>query len=88
MARSVTAAKLEMPPQLAPMRKCRKPSSIAEIAASGIAVLLVEQNLKAALALADHVVVMERGRTAFAGGPATLRGDPGLVHRLLGVGIP
>jgi branched-chain amino acid transport system ATP-binding protein len=61
---------------------------IAEIAASGIAVLLVEQNLKAALSLADHVVVMERGRTAFSGAPASLREDGDLVHRLLGVGIP
>ncbi|MCW8087401.1 ABC transporter ATP-binding protein [Sabulicella glaciei] len=61
---------------------------IAEIAASGIAVLLVEQNLKAALALAGHVVVMERGRSAFSGPPASLRADPDLVHRLLGVGIP
>ncbi|MBR0641850.1 ABC transporter ATP-binding protein [Plastoroseomonas hellenica] len=61
---------------------------IAEIAASGIAVLLVEQNLKAALAIADHVVVMERGRTAFAGPPGALRADADLVHRLLGVGIP
>ena len=40
---------------------------IAAIAASGIAVLLVEQNLRTALRLADRVVVMERGRTAFAG---------------------
>jgi branched-chain amino acid transport system ATP-binding protein len=61
---------------------------IAEIAASGIAVLLVEQNLKAALAIADHIVVMERGRTAFAGAPEALRADADLVHRLLGVGIP
>jgi len=61
---------------------------IAAIAASGIAVLLVEQNLRTALRLADRVVVMERGRTAFAGASEVLRADPELVHRLLGVGVP
>ena len=61
---------------------------IATIAASGIAVLLVEQNLRTALRLAGRVVIMERGRTAFAGSPDALRSDPDLVHRLLGVGIP
>jgi branched-chain amino acid transport system ATP-binding protein len=61
---------------------------IAAIAASGIAVLLIEQNLRTALRLADHVVIMERGRTAFTGTPEMLRADPKLVHRLLGVGVP
>ncbi|GGG39648.1 ABC transporter ATP-binding protein [Caldovatus sediminis] len=61
---------------------------IAAIAASGIAVLLVEQNLRTALRLARHVVIMERGHTAFAGPPESLRADPDLAHRLLGVGAP
>jgi branched-chain amino acid transport system ATP-binding protein len=59
---------------------------IAAIAAAGIAVLLVEQNLRTALRLASRVVIMERGRTAFAGSPEVLRSDTDLVHRLLGVG--
>jgi branched-chain amino acid transport system ATP-binding protein len=61
---------------------------IVRIARSGIAVLLVEQNLRTVLRLADGVALMERGRIAFDGTPQQLRDDPEIVHRLLGVGVP
>jgi branched-chain amino acid transport system ATP-binding protein len=44
---------------------------IRRIADAGTTVLLVEQNVKKALAVADHGHVMERG-TLVAGGPAAL----------------
>jgi branched-chain amino acid transport system ATP-binding protein len=60
---------------------------IAEIARRGIAVLLVEQNLRTALKLASRVYLMERGRIALEATPAELRASPETVHRYLGVSI-
>lgn len=60
---------------------------IAEIAKCGIAVLLVEQNLRTALKLANRVYLMERGRIAHEATPAALRASPEIVHRYLGVAL-
>ena len=49
-------------------------------------ILLVEQNLGVVERLARDVVVLDQGRTVFAGAAAELLGDPPLVRRLLGVG--
>ncbi|HEV3363716.1 MAG TPA: ABC transporter ATP-binding protein [Acidimicrobiia bacterium] len=45
------------------------------LAAEGCALLLVEQYVTKALALADHVYTLARGRIAFAGEPAELADD-------------
>ena len=42
-------------------------SSIAQLRDGGVPVLLVEQNAKKALALADRAVVMQRGEIKLAG---------------------
>ena len=42
-------------------------SSIAQLRDGGVPVLLVEQNAKKALALADRAVVMQRGQIKLAG---------------------
>ena len=60
---------------------------ISAIAKSGIAVLLVEQNLRTALKLATHVYLMERGRVVHEASPAELKANPDIVHRYLGVSI-
>ena len=60
---------------------------IAEIANRGIAVLLVEQNLRTALRLARRVYLMERGTIVHEATPATLRADHATVHRYLGVSL-
>jgi branched-chain amino acid transport system ATP-binding protein len=49
----------------------------------GISMLLVEQYVTRALALADYVYLLQRGRVAFAGEPAELDGDE-LFRRYLG----
>ena len=54
-------------------------AKLAEIRASGVAILLVEQNARAGLALADRALVLVEGRRAFEGPAADLRGDPGLI---------
>ncbi len=60
---------------------------ISEIGKSGIAVLLVEQNLLTALRLANRIYLMERGTIVHEATPAALRADPAIVHRYLGVSL-
>lgn len=51
----------------------------------GVGVLLVEQNLETALAVADRAYVLDRGALTYAGDAAQLRTDGALRRRLLGV---
>jgi branched-chain amino acid transport system ATP-binding protein len=46
--------------------------------------ILVEQNAALALDLADHVVVLEAGRTVLAGPSAQVRGDDSVRRAYLG----
>jgi branched-chain amino acid transport system ATP-binding protein len=56
---------------------------LARLAASGCALLLVEQYITRALALADYVFLMNRGRIDFSGEPGELDGDR-LMRQYLG----
>ena len=58
---------------------------IAQLKADGLSILLVEQNLNMALALADRVYVMSKGRIEYSGTPSVLRAQSGLMDQLLGV---
>jgi branched-chain amino acid transport system ATP-binding protein len=51
----------------------------------GLAILLVEQNAAAALAIADHGYVLEHGRIVFDGPPATLAAHEDIQEFYLGV---
>lgn len=57
---------------------------IAEIKAQGIAILLVEQNARKALQIADYAYVLERGQIASHGPAEDLRQDPAIVAAYLG----
>ncbi len=59
---------------------------IAGLRARGCAILLVEQNARAALQVADHGYVLETGRVALAGPSAELAGDARVIETYLGVG--
>ena len=59
---------------------------IAELRARGGAVLLVEQNARAALRVADYGYVLETGRVVLEGPSAELAGDPRVVETYLGSG--
>jgi branched-chain amino acid transport system ATP-binding protein len=59
--------------------------AIAELRTSGIGVLLVEQNARASLQLADYGYVMERGRIVMEGEAARLRSDEKVIQSYLGV---
>lgn len=53
---------------------------------TGVAILLVEQNARAALQVADYGYVLETGEIALAGGSDELEGNPRVVESYLGLG--
>ncbi len=54
--------------------------------AEGLTVVLVEQNVKAAMAIADRACVMDRGRIVLRGTPDELLAHPGIKAAYLGKG--
>ncbi|MEU6350645.1 ATP-binding cassette domain-containing protein [Streptomyces sp. NPDC047072] len=52
--------------------------ALTEINSQGVAIVLVEQNVKRALGIADHAVVLSRGRVSYTGDPAGLLADEAL----------
>ena len=59
---------------------------VAELRATGVSILLVEQNARAALQIADHGCVLETGELVLAGTAAELAGNPRVVESYLGFG--
>jgi branched-chain amino acid transport system ATP-binding protein len=57
---------------------------VADLRAGGVAILLVEQNARAALASADRAHVMELGEVTHSGIAADLARDPRIVESYLG----
>ena len=57
---------------------------LAQVRAGGVTLLLVEQNVKAALALADRAVVLVEGRERLTAPAAGLANDPRLAQLYLG----
>jgi branched-chain amino acid transport system ATP-binding protein len=61
--------------------------AFAQLKASGVTLLLVEQNLSFAQRLGDHVAVMDNGRVVHAGTMQALSDDTDLQHQLLGLAL-
>jgi branched-chain amino acid transport system ATP-binding protein len=59
-------------------------SIIADIKTRGIPILLIEQNARKALQVADYVYVLERGRMVNEGTAAELRKNPRILAAYLG----
>ena len=57
---------------------------IKELAGDGLAVLLVEQNVKAVLEVADRLFLLEEGRLVSAGTAAEMRDDERVIRAYLG----
>ncbi len=70
-----------MPSMIATIR-----DAAAALRDQGVAVVLVEQRVDAVLPIADRVAFIENGRTRDTVPVETLRADPSLVHRYIGVG--
>ena len=58
---------------------------VERLKASGLSILLVEQNLPLALRVADHVHVLSRGRIVHSCGPAELWANDEIKSRYLGL---
>ena len=61
--------------------------AFAELKASGVSILLVEQNFGFAKRLGDTVAVMDNGRVVHTGAMHELADDQALQHRLLGLAV-
>jgi branched-chain amino acid transport system ATP-binding protein len=59
---------------------------IGELKRTGVAILLVEQNARAALQVADFGYVLELGEVSFSGPSSELAADPRVVEAYLGLG--
>ena len=59
---------------------------IADLRQTGVAILLVEQNARAALQIADYGYVLETGSIALEGESRALADDPRVVETYLGLG--
>ena len=70
-----------MPAMIAKIR-----DTVAALRGRGVSTILVEQRVDAVLPVADRVLFVENGRSRETVDVETLRADPQLVHRYVGVG--
>ncbi len=70
---------------LAPLIVAEVGRTIARLKREGQSILMVEQNIKLALDLADEVVILNTGRVAFSGSAGEVRDDQALITQHLGV---
>ncbi|MFI6874156.1 ABC transporter ATP-binding protein [Streptomyces sp. NPDC050400] len=71
---------------LSPLMMKKIMATVRELKAAGTTILLVEQNARAALALADQAYVMETGRLVLSGSGRTLLDDDSVRKAYLGEG--
>jgi branched-chain amino acid transport system ATP-binding protein len=69
---------------LAPKLVSQVLDTMRTLAASGLAILLVEQNVRAAMAVVDRLVLLERGRVVLQGPAAQVGDDPRIAQAYLG----
>ena len=72
---------------LAPMIIDNMIDAFAQLKASGVSILLVEQNINFAKRLGDSVAVMDNGRVVHSGDMRAFADDKDLQHALLGLSL-
>ena len=70
---------------LAPLVRDEIWAVLARLKAEGLAILVVDKDVRALSALADRFTVLEKGRVAWEGEGRALLADPPRLHALLGV---
>jgi len=70
---------------LAPQIVAEVGRTIAQLKAEGLSIVLVEQNIKLTLELADHVVIVNTGAVAFTGTAAETGANTAVISQHLGV---
>lgn len=79
---------LDEPSQgLAPVMVDHVLEVLERLRANGLSMLIVEQKLDIALELAEYAYVLENGRVVVDAPSKTLRDDPGIVNKHLGVSV-
>jgi branched-chain amino acid transport system ATP-binding protein len=61
--------------------------TIDRLRQTGVTILLVEQNARAALEVADHGYVLEMGEIALQGSALELASDPRVIDTYLGAAV-
>jgi branched-chain amino acid transport system ATP-binding protein len=61
--------------------------TVAALKEEGVATILVEQRVEAALHVADRIAFIENGQSRETVAPHLLRDDPALLHHYVGVGL-
>ena len=86
LMRNPTVLLLDEPSEgLAPKLIVEVGEALRSLRASGLAILLVEQNLALATHVGERLYVMNKGSIVFAGTPAELTAQPDVETRYLGV---
>ncbi|MFQ6710520.1 ATP-binding cassette domain-containing protein, partial [Bordetella pertussis] len=57
---------------------------IAEVAATGVAILLVEHDMKMVMRISNHIVVLDHGEKIAEGPPDAISRDPAVIAAYLG----
>jgi branched-chain amino acid transport system ATP-binding protein len=70
---------------LAPQLVAEVGRTIAQLKAEGQSIVLVEQNIKLTLDLADDIVIINTGRVVFRGAAAQVKLDDAMISQHLGV---
>ncbi|GAA2190527.1 ABC transporter ATP-binding protein [Micromonospora lupini] len=73
---------------LSPDLAARVRDLIGHLAAGGLTVLLVEQQLRHAIEIADRVAVLEYGRVVYDRPTAEARSDPGSLEAIVSIAAP
>ncbi len=72
---------------LAPAVVQRVCTALRELARTGVAILLIEQSLRAVEAAADRIILLNVGRVVLETVAAELRASPDAIEKHLGVGL-
>ncbi|HEX4829388.1 MAG TPA: ABC transporter ATP-binding protein [Xanthobacteraceae bacterium] len=70
---------------LAPIMVQHLENIVADLTKDGLSILLVEQNLYTALAVADRIYILEAGKVVHEASSSDIARDPGLLGRYLGI---
>ena len=70
---------------LAPLVRREIRNCLGFLKAEGLAILVIDKNLRALNRLVDRYLIMEKGRIVWSGTPSELMGNPQLLHDSLGV---
>ncbi len=72
---------------LAPIMVDTVMETIGRIAATGVSILMVEQNVAASMPVSDYIYVLEQGRVAYEGIPTDALQNTEIVEAFLGIDI-